>query len=92
VLAVLHPGAMMATRRLRQRKDGSTYAAVPCTLNGKQTSSSFNDHAEAVRFAEQHEEWIESRRDFGGDVLNRSRVAVTTPTGPQPATTPALTA
>ena len=60
---------MMATRRLRQRKDGSTYAAVPCTLNGKQTSSSFNDHAEAVRFAEQHEEWMEGSRYLNADLL-----------------------
>ncbi|MFZ0226521.1 MAG: hypothetical protein WA488_02930 [Mycobacterium sp.] len=42
----------MASIRVRQRKDGSTYTAVLYTLNGKQTSSSFNDHAEAVRFQE----------------------------------------
>ena len=39
--------AFMASIRVRQRKDGSTYTAVLYTLNGKQTSSSFNDHAEA---------------------------------------------
>lgn len=42
----------MASLRIRQRGDGSTYTAVLYTLNGKQTSSSFNDHAEAVRFQE----------------------------------------
>ena len=40
----------MASLRFRQRKDGSTYTSVLYVLNGKQTSSSFNDHAEAVRF------------------------------------------
>ena len=42
----------MSSIRVRQRKDGSTYTAVLYTLNGKQTSSSFIDHAEAVRFQE----------------------------------------
>ena len=42
----------MASLRFRQRKDGSTYTSVLYVLNGKQTSSSFNDHAEAVRFQE----------------------------------------
>jgi hypothetical protein len=42
----------MSRIRARQRKGGSTYTAVPYTLNGKQTSSSFIDHAEAVRFQE----------------------------------------
>jgi integrase len=37
-------------RSPRYRKDGSVYHSVLYTLNGKQTSSSFNDHAEAVRF------------------------------------------
>jgi len=37
---------------VRRRKDGSAYTAVLYTLNGKQSSSSFNDHAEAVRFQE----------------------------------------
>jgi hypothetical protein len=41
----------MASIRLRQRKDGSTYTSVLYTLNGKQTSSSFDDLAEAVRFS-----------------------------------------
>jgi hypothetical protein len=40
----------MASLRIRQRSDGSTYTAVLYLPNGKQTSSSFNDHAEAVRF------------------------------------------
>ena len=42
----------MASIRQRERKDGSAYWAVLYVLNGKQTSSSFNDHAEAVRFQE----------------------------------------
>ena len=42
----------MSSIRVRQRKDASTYMAVLYTLNGKQTSSSFNDHAEAIRFQE----------------------------------------
>jgi hypothetical protein len=42
----------MASVRVRQRKDGSSYTAVLYVLNGKQTSSSFNDHAEALRFQE----------------------------------------
>ena len=42
----------MASLRIRQRRDGSTYTAVLYVLNGKQTSSSFNNHAEAVRFQE----------------------------------------
>jgi hypothetical protein len=40
----------MASIRTRQRKDGSGYTAVLYVLGGKQTSSSFNDHAEALRF------------------------------------------
>ena len=40
----------MASLRIRRRRDGSTYTSVLYVLNGKQTSSSFNDHAEAVRF------------------------------------------
>jgi hypothetical protein len=40
----------MASIRVRQRKDGSTYTSVLYVLNGKQTSSSFNDHQEAVDF------------------------------------------
>jgi integrase len=42
----------MASIKQRDRKDGSVYWAVLYRLNGKQTSSSFNDHAEAVRFQE----------------------------------------
>ena len=42
----------MASLRIRQRSDGSTYTSVLYMLNGKQSSSSFNDHAEAVRFQE----------------------------------------
>jgi integrase len=40
----------MASLRIRRRRDGSTYTAVLYVLNGKQTSSSFNDHNEALRF------------------------------------------
>lgn len=40
----------MASIRVRARKDGATYAAVLYTFDGKQTSSSFNDHAEALKF------------------------------------------
>jgi integrase len=40
----------MASLRVRQRKDGSGYTAVLYALEGKQTSSSFNDHREAVAF------------------------------------------
>ena len=46
--------APMASIRVRQRSDGSTYTAVLYVLNGKQSSSSFNDHAEALRFQELH--------------------------------------
>jgi integrase len=42
----------VASLRIRQRRDGSTYTAVLYVLNGKQSSSSFNDHAEGVRFQE----------------------------------------
>jgi integrase len=42
----------VASLRIRRRSDGTTYTAVLYVLNGKQTSSSFNDHAEAVRFQE----------------------------------------
>lgn len=42
----------VASIRVRQRRDGSTYTAVLYVLNGKQTSSSFNDHSEALRFQE----------------------------------------
>ncbi len=40
----------MASLRVRQRKDGSSYTAVLYTLNDKQSSSSFNDHREAINF------------------------------------------
>ena len=42
----------MASLRIRQRKDRSTYTSVLYVLNGTQTSTSFNDHAEALRFQE----------------------------------------
>jgi hypothetical protein len=42
----------VASLRIRQRKDGSTYTSVLYMLNGKQSSLSFNDHAAAVRFQE----------------------------------------
>ncbi len=41
--------------------------------------------------AEQHNEWLESRRYLGLDVLNRSRAALTTPSDQNPTTTPAIT-
>jgi transposase-like protein len=57
----------------------------------------FPDRAAIIRLvgavlAEQHDEWIESRRYLGLDVLNRSRATLGSTTEPQPATTPALTA
>ena len=42
----------MASLRERERKDGSIYWSVLYVLNGKQSSSSFNDHSEALRFQE----------------------------------------
>jgi putative transposase len=57
----------------------------------------FPDRAAIIRLvgavlAEQHDEWIESRRYLGLDVLNRSRATVTGPTDSAPIATPALTA
>ena len=40
----------MASLRIRQRKDGSTYTSVLYVLDGKQRSSSFDDYQEAVDF------------------------------------------
>jgi hypothetical protein len=40
----------LASLRIRQRKDGTVYTSVLYVLDGKQTSSSFNDHAEALKF------------------------------------------
>ncbi|OBB80294.1 hypothetical protein A5760_19600 [Mycobacterium colombiense] len=40
----------MASIRTRTRMDGSSYTAVLYVHNGKQTSSSFNDRAEALKF------------------------------------------
>ncbi len=40
----------MASVRTRTRKDGTAYTSVLYVHQGKQTSSSFNDHAEALRF------------------------------------------
>ncbi|SPM32365.1 Site-specific recombinase XerD, partial [Mycobacterium rhizamassiliense] len=40
----------VASIRVRMRKDGTAYTAVLYTFDGKQTSSSFNDHAEALKF------------------------------------------
>jgi hypothetical protein len=40
----------MASIRIRQRKDGTGYTSVLYVLEGKQSSTSFNDHAEALRF------------------------------------------
>jgi hypothetical protein len=42
----------VASLRIRQRSDGSANTWVLYMLNGKQPSSSFDDHAEAVRFQE----------------------------------------
>jgi hypothetical protein len=42
----------VASLRIRQPKDGSTYTSVLYVLDGKQSSSSFDDRAEAVRFQE----------------------------------------
>jgi hypothetical protein len=57
----------------------------------------FTDRAAIIRLvgavlAKQHDEWIESRRYLGLDVLNRSRATVTGPTDSAPIATPALTA
>ena len=40
----------MASIRRRERKDGSLYWSVLYTVNGKQTSSSFNGPQEAIEF------------------------------------------
>ncbi|OBG38118.1 site-specific integrase [Mycobacterium sp. E3198] len=40
----------MASTKIRYRADGSSYTAVLYRHGGKQTSSSFGDHAEALRF------------------------------------------
>jgi integrase len=40
----------MASIRVRQRKDGTTYTSVLYVHQSKQTSSSFNDHSEALKF------------------------------------------
>lgn len=40
----------VASIRARTRKDGSSYTAVLYVHNGKQSSSSFNDYTEALRF------------------------------------------
>ena len=40
----------VASMRVRQRKDGSSYTSVLYVHQGKQTSSSFKDPAEANRF------------------------------------------
>ena len=40
----------MASIRTRTRKDGTAYTSVLYVHRGKQTSSSFNDHREALRF------------------------------------------
>jgi integrase len=42
----------MATVRVRQRKDGSTYSQVRYRLDGVESSASFNDHAEALQFCD----------------------------------------
>jgi len=40
----------MGSLRTRQRKDGTVYTSVLYVHQGRQTSSSFNDHAEALKF------------------------------------------
>lgn len=40
----------MASIRIRQRKDGTAYTSVLDVHDGKQTSLSFNDHTEALKF------------------------------------------
>jgi hypothetical protein len=57
----------MASIRVRQRKDGSTYTSVLYVLDGKQTSSSFNDHREARK-----------NRRTGGDGPRRGALRETT--------------
>jgi putative transposase len=58
----------------------------------------FPDRAAIIRLvgavlAEQHDEWIESRRYLGLDVLTRSRALLSTTSEPtNEPTTPALTA
>jgi len=44
-------GVVSAALRVRTRRDGTLYPAVLYVI-GKQTSSLFNDHAEALRFQE----------------------------------------
>jgi len=45
ILGVLR---FLASLRTRQRKDGTVYTSVLYVHQGKQSSSSFNDHAEAL--------------------------------------------
>jgi hypothetical protein len=40
----------VASIRTRSRKDGTSYTSVLYVHRGRQTSSSFNDQAEALRF------------------------------------------
>ena len=40
----------VASIRIRQRKDGTAYSSVLYVHQGKQSSTSFNDHAQALRF------------------------------------------
>jgi hypothetical protein len=40
----------VASTRIRQRKDGTVFTSVLYVHEGKQSSTSFNDHAEALRF------------------------------------------
>lgn len=43
-------GRSVASIRIRQRKDGTAYSSVLYVHQGKQSSTSFNDHVEALRF------------------------------------------
>jgi integrase len=86
----------MASLRVRQRKDGSTYTSVLYVLEGKQTSSSFNDHREAVDFqqllnrvgpAKAIEVWrIERPTEYGYTVASWCRHHVDHLTGANDAT------
>jgi hypothetical protein len=40
----------VASLRTRQRKDGTVYTSVLYVHDGRQTSSSFNNHTEALKF------------------------------------------
>jgi integrase len=86
----------MASIRVRQRKDGSSYTSVLYVVDGRQTSSSFNDHGEAVDFqqlvnrvgpAKAIEVWrIERPSEYGYTVASWCRHHVDHLTGANDAT------